>query len=211
VRKHLFAGSVTVAALLPSSAPAVPEQVEFTARPSVARWGGRVVLEGSVASGKQNEVVRIEKKECDPRAATFTLTHVVRTGIGGGWTTEFRLNTTTTFRARWAGSTSTEVTVRQRPYVRLRRRSVHGFDLAVRAFSDFSGKRVFLQRYDRRAGAWASVKSAALRESGGGGAFVATEATFRASVRKRSLIRAVLPRSQARPCYLAGYSNVLRT
>jgi hypothetical protein len=38
-----------------------------------------------------------------------------------------------------------------------------------------------------------------------------SSASFRASIPRRTLIRAVFPRSQARPCYLAGYSNLLRT
>jgi hypothetical protein len=211
VRGRFVVAGATGAALFASAVAAAQEQVEFTVRPPVARLGARVVLEGSIASGKQNEVVRIEKKECDPRSASFRLTDVVRTGIGGGWSTEFLLNTATTFRARWARSTSPEVTVRPRPDVRLRRRPGRGFDIGVRALSNFVGKRVVLQRYDRRLQTWAFVKSVALRESRGGGAFVATQATLRASLPKRTLVRAVLPRLQARPCYVAGYSNLLRT
>ena len=68
----------------------------------------------------------------------------------------------------------------------------------------FWRKRVLFQRLDRRLGTWATVKKVVLTRSTGG-------VTFRAPVPKGSLVRAVLPLSEARPCYLAGYSPLLRT
>jgi hypothetical protein len=51
------------------------------------------------------------------------------------------------------------------------------------------------------------MRSVVLTKSGYGGS---ASATFRAAVPKGTLIQAVLPRSQAPPCYLAGYSNLVR-
>lgn len=68
----------------------------------------------------------------------------------------------------------------------------------------FWRKRVLFQRFDRRLGTWATVRRVVLTEYTGYTAFTA-------SVPKGCLVRVVLPLSQARPCYLAGYSPLLRT
>ena len=124
---------------------------------------------------------------------------------------ETGMRTTTTFRARWAGDTSAEVTVRQRPYVQVSHRGGRRFDVFVRALSSFWRKQVLIQRYDRRLGTWLKVRSVVLTETAGTGITAVTSASFRASIPRRTLVRAVFPRAQARPCYLAGYSNLLRT
>jgi uncharacterized protein len=65
-------------------------------------------------------------------------------------------------------------------------------------------KAALFQRFDRRLGTWTTLRRVVLTEYNG-----YTE--FRASVPRGALIRAVFPLSQARPCYLAGYSPLFRT
>lgn len=187
------------------------QQVTLAARPSVVRWGTPVRLFGSVASGRSDEVVTIEIKECGVPSTVFREITGTHTGDGGAWSLEAGLRTTTTLRARSGGDTSAEVTVRQRPYVQLSHRSGRRFDVFVRALSSFWRRPVLIQRFDRRTGKWLKVRSVVLTESAGTGITAVSSASFRASIPRRTLIRAVFPRSQARPCYLAGYSNLLRT
>jgi hypothetical protein len=187
------------------------QQVTIAARPSVVRWGSPTRLFGSTAGGRGDELVSIEMKECGVPGAAFREVGTFHTSAGGAWSTEWGLRTTTTFRAKWGGDTSAEVTVRQRPYVQLSHRFGRRFDVFVRALASFWRREVLIQRFDRRLGGWVKVRSVLLTESAGTGTTVATSATFQASIPKRTLVRAVFPRSQARPCYLAGYSNLLRT
>jgi hypothetical protein len=72
---------------------------------------------------------------------------------------------------------------------------------------------VLIQRFQRRLGGWKLVRTVVLTESGGhpGSGEAVSFAEFRARIPSGSLLRAVLPRSAARPCYLAGYSKLLQT
>jgi hypothetical protein len=189
------------------------ERVTIAARPSIEKGDGRpLTLFGTVENAGAGEVVDIQAKDCGQQFFRGVVGATTREG--GGWSVEYLSGITTTLRAVWKDSASAPITVRARPRVELRpppRGAARRFRVIVVAKAQFWRKRVLIQRFDRRLGVWARVTSVVLTETGGGGAFVATEAKFRASVPKRTLIRAVFPRSQARPCYLAGYSNLLRT
>jgi hypothetical protein len=186
-------------------------RVTIEARPNAPRWGTPVVLFGALATGKANELITIEVKECGRHAPFFRAVAAVRTGDGGAWSTQAFLRTNSAFRVRWADATSAAVTVQARPAVQLSRRSGRLFDVGVRALVPFRARHVIVQRYDRRLGSWVGVKTVVLTETGSAGGFVGTGAAFRLVVPNGTLLRAVFPRSQARPCYIAGYSNLLRT
>jgi hypothetical protein len=53
--------------------------------------------------------------------------------------------------------------------------------------------------------------SAAASEPAPGSTYITSTARVEVSLPTRTLLRAVFPRSQASPCYLAGYSNLLRS
>lgn len=133
---------------------------------------------------------------------------------GGVWrraTTEYWPGITTTLRAVWKGAASSPVMVRQQAYVALYLRSSGKFEVSVGGKWSFWHKRVLFQR--RAASSWTTVKSVLLTETTAqpGFAQASTGATFSASVPKGSVVRAVLPLAQARPCYLAGASKSVRT
>jgi hypothetical protein len=84
----------------------------------------------------------------------------------------------------------------------------------VNAGRSFWKKRVTLQRYEPLARSWRNVRSAVLTDSGSnaGSPFIWSRTEkFQQRLAKRTLVRATLPLSQAKPCYAAGYSNLLRT
>jgi hypothetical protein len=189
------------------------EQITLLARPTIHNRNQMITLYGSVNSGRESEDVTIEGKRCDQ-----TDWHVVagaHTNAGGGYTTQYAPFITTTLRAVWNGMRSAPVTIQDRAWVQLSRRprtaQGYGFEVDIRSLVQFWKRYVVVQRYERRLGRWRDVKKVVLTETGAapGSQFVWTGAEFRVKVPARTRIRAVFPLSQARPCYLAGYSNQL--
>lgn len=119
---------------------------------------------------------------------------------------------TTTLRAVWNGSAGSQVVIRQRANVRLTEApSGRGYQVGVSARIRFWNKRVSIQRFDRRTGTWLTFRSVVLTEQRAIGSSRLFYARIRLSLPRGTLIRAFLPRAQARPCYLPGSSRVLRT
>ena len=189
------------------------ERVTIAARPSILAANQRVTIFGSVENGQAGELVTVEAKDCGATPAFFRDVASATTNEGGGWSTEYLPRISTTLRAVWKGTASAQITVRQRPSVGLRRLPSGRFRVAVGGKAQFWRKRVLIQRFERRLGTWEIVRSVVLTESGGhpGSGEAVSWAEFRARIPSGSLIRAVLPRPAARPCYLAGYSKLLRT
>ena len=188
-------------------AVAVSERVTLLARPTVLAASQATTLFGSVDNGRAGEIVTIQAKDCGQRF--FTGISSATTRDGGAWTEEYFPAITTTFRAVWKGAASAQVTVRLHPRVSLFQRSPRRFEIFVGGA--FWRKSVLIQR--RQQGSWKTVRSVLLTDtySQPGSRFATTGATFGASYSKGTQIRAVLPLSQARPCYLAGVSNTVRT
>lgn len=118
----------------------------------------------------------------------------------------------TSIRAAWKGATSVPVQLRQAPRIQLDVREQGVFEVGVGSQGHMWRKKVVLQR--RQGSSWVAVKQVVLTETQstpGLGSGTWTEAEFRASVPAGSVVRAVLPIAEARPCYLAGVSNTLRT
>ncbi|MBA2461740.1 MAG: hypothetical protein H0V45_08265 [Actinobacteria bacterium] len=188
------------------------ERVTILARPTIVPPRQGVSLFGSIDSDKADEIVTIEARDCGQRS--FRGVMAVRTREGGGWQTEvpYFVGITTTLRAVWNDNASAPVTVRQRASVSLQSHGSGVFEVGVGAKAPFWRKRVQIQRFERRLGNWATVKSVTLTEtaSSPGSPFVWSSAKFRAFFPRGSLIRASFSASQARPCYLAASSPQVR-
>ena len=202
-----FAVGAAVVGAFVSAAAAASEPVTIYSR-------GAFTLYGAVATDRADEIVTIQAKDCGAPTPAFRDVAAARTREGGSWSLEFSTGITSTLRAIWKDSVSAPITVRQRATVRLLPlASRSGFTVTVSGKTQFWRKRVLFQRFDRRLGTWKLVKAVVLTETGGfpgyGGA--ATWAEFRARLPKGTLVRAVFPRSQSRPCYLAGVSKLVRT
>jgi len=70
------------------------------------------------------------------------------------------------------------------------------------------GNRLVLQRFNRDNRVWSALRTIVFRNSGSPGWPLMK---FTAAVPTGATLRLSLPRAQARPCYLGGYSNILQT
>jgi hypothetical protein len=183
------------------------ERVTVFARPSVVEAGEYFTLFGSVDSGGANEVVDIEARECGSSSSFFLGVVATRTEEGGSWSTRrYAPRITTSFRAVWKGTASAQVSVGRRASVGLRRVGSGRFEVSVGG-RQFWRKHVLIQRFDRRLGTWKTVRKVVLKEqSTTPGAF----ARFTARVPAGTLVRAVVPSSQTRPCYVSATSAQVR-
>jgi hypothetical protein len=190
------------------------ERVTLLARPTIHNRNQMITLYGSIEGGRANEDVWIEGKLCGQ--TEWKVVGGAHTHAGGGYTVQYAPFVTTTVRAVWNGARSAPVTVQDRVWVQLSRRprtkAGYGFQVEVRSLQQFWKRHIVVQRYERRLGRWRDVKKVVLTETGAapGSQFVWTSAEFRVAVPKGTRIRAMFPLSQARPCYLAGYSNQLQ-
>jgi hypothetical protein len=191
------------------------ERVTLLARPTIHNRNQLVTLYGSIESRRENQDVYIEGKQCGK--TTWEDVGGAHTHAGGGYTTQYAPFITTTVRAVWDGARSAPVTIQERAWVQLSRlpktAAGYGFEVEVRSLHQFWKRHVVVQRFERRLGRWRDVKKVVLSKTGAapGSQVVWTSAAFRVKVPARTGIRVVFPLSQARPCYLAGYSNQLQT
>jgi hypothetical protein len=184
------------------------ERVTIVARPTVVAGNGLVDLFGSVETRKGGEAVAIQAKDCGKDF--FRVVAGATTREGGSWSTAYYPAITTSVRAVWNDVASRQVTIRQRiPVTLSRTQSAGRYDVEVVGRKSFWRKRVSIQRFDRRLGTWSSFKTVVLAESVSTGSYVRSSGEFTARLPRRTLLRAVLPLSQSRPCYLAGTSNTL--
>jgi len=179
--------------------------VTISARPNVSGLGETVWLSGSVGNGRPGELVDVEAKDC--QQGFFRGIAGATTTDGGAWRTNIFPTINTSLRAVWKGNASAPVAVQKRATVLLRQRSAKRFSVSAwggNSTTPFWRKRVLFQRFDRRVGSWKTVKQVVLTTSSRSG----TE--FTASVPKGTLVRAVIPLSQAQPCWVAGTSRTFR-
>jgi hypothetical protein len=164
-----------------------------------------IIVSGTVDNGKAGEVVDIEAKDCG--AQFFRGVAGATTTEGGRYTAQHWARITTTLRAVWNGVSSAAVTVPQAPQIVIAKGKRRGrFRVSVIAVQSFWKKRVQVQR--RVDNSWKTVTTVVLTKTGSYGDYWAP---VRLNVPKGSLLRAFVPRSQTRPCYIPGASSTLRT
>lgn len=191
-----------------------PAALTIAVRPAIYGRAGPLTVYGSVSNGKKDEKVTVQFKECGLLPIQFRDHAEVLTEDGGGWSIATGVSANGTFRAVSGGDTSNEASVQARVDVRLAPRPPKRFQVQVVERTSFWRKRAVIQRYDRRAGKWAAVKTLRLESqfAAPGSAFVwSVSDEFALKLPKGTTIRATLPRDQAKPCHIGGYSNLLVT
>ena len=189
------------------------DQITIAARPTIVPSDKPTTLFGSIDSGRADEEIEIQAKDCGQ--SFFRVVSGTTTREGGGWSTELFPGITTTVRAVWRGQASAQVTVRQRALVRFSSKPSNRtrFVVSVVARAQFWRRKMTIQRFDRRLGRWELYRSVVLSEQNQapGSTFVWTSGEFTARLPSGTLLRAVLPTSQAAPCYVSGTSLPVRT
>lgn len=200
------AGSLAALALAAGSAG-----VSLSVRPTIyAR--DLLTAYGAVATGRSGEPVTLQFKQCGLYPLQFRDVAEVTTEAGGSWSAQFGIAANGTARAVSGGDASNEVKLLARADVRLAPTRSGKYEINVVARASFWRKRVLLQRYDPKRG-WATVRTLRLESSGAapGSTFVwSTTDPFAVKLPKGTTMRAVLPLDQARPCFIGGYSTLLR-
>jgi hypothetical protein len=210
-RRRFFGCCALVVAATLTTAQAAESPITLDASPRVSGGiglgsGEPVGLRGSVAGGADGDIVRITARQCG--LTVFQLlfeTHVERDGTFSGHVGAL---IKTDFRAEWKGRFSAPVTVQARPSVRLTQVARRRFRVEVVALRYFRQAAIQLQRYT--GSRWVTISRARLVRSFPAGQMLWTTGDVRAAVGKGTTLRAVLPRSQAGVCYVAGVSNVVR-
>ncbi len=194
-----------------SSGAATASRVTITALPVVAASDHPVTLFGTVPSGRPGELVEIQAKECGQ--SFFRAVSTTHSQNGGRWTAEFFPGITSAVRARWKTRVSKAVIVKQRAMLRFAPKAFDRtrFVVSVLARAQFWRRYVAVERYDRRRNAWRPLKRVVLTEQNAPGSIVWTSGEFTARTPSGTMLRAVLPASQAAPCYLASTSLTVRT
>ena len=170
-------------------------------------------LFGAVDSRRAGEAVTIQAKDCG--LPSFRVVAGATTVEGGGWsTTMFYPRISTQVRALWKDETSRPIEIRLPAVVWLRKRSGGRLEVSAGGAKSFWGKRVRIERRDRF-GRWRFARTVRLTEGlpTGGGPSVGTSssfARFRPRLPRGTVLRAVLPQSESRPCYAAGVSETVR-
>ncbi len=196
--------------------------VTITARPLIAlapqspRYEP-LLLTGSIPSRSAGRTVTIQANECSyPGWRDVTR---ARTDSGGRWQVAFDAAsgmglTKTTFRARWRRAVSRPVVVLARPGVVLEQMKQMRWMVSLRALRSFLGRKGHLQRFDRGASRWRTIKTFRFTEKlslppgAQTAAGVWSETTFRQRIARGTQVRVYVPRSQIGPCYLAAYSPI---
>lgn len=193
-----FSGTITVTAAAAS--------LSLTAHPLVVVYGGSSTVSGVLSTQKVGESIDVLAQQCGASAPTKLTTATTTTG--GAYTTAVKPLMNTSYTAKDKSLSSSAVTVRVRPGMRLVKVAAHRYSLRVSAASSFAGKYASFQRYNGTLQRWVAVKTVALKASTSGVApTVVSAATFRSTVAVKVRIRATLPQAQVGGCYAAGTSN----
>ena len=167
-----------------------------------------------MTSGKADEKVTLQFKQCGLFPAQFRDHVEVTTHEGGGWGVETGVLANGVFRALSGGDVSNEVQVQKRVDVRLDASTAPAFRSPCRRALPFWRKQVLIQRFHRGQRKWLLVKKLRLVNTDAApGSFFVWSSTdeFTVDVAKGTTVRAVLPLAQAKPCHIGGYSNLLVT
>jgi hypothetical protein len=200
-----------VGCAVPLAAEARPHAAPpIAATPLIVAWTTPSLLSGAFVGARHDDLVQLEERRC--RSTQFTPFLQVPSDPQGGWHVYVAPPITTTYRARFRDDVSGTVTVQVRPSVTIRELARGRFLVTTLAFTQFWRATGVFERFSSSRGRWVRVKTFVLSESGPTtGTSSVTNGRFRSRLPRGTLVRALLPSSQTRPCYQAGVSNMLRT
>ena len=192
-----------------AAAAVLADSVTLQPRATVLRTNEfSVGVVGDISSGAEGEYVVVKGKECGIPGAFFRGLSGATTLPGGRYEASVPIRTKTTLRAEWKEAMSPTVVVTPRANVRLTKEP-DGFRVSLtNDVESADGKKATIQRFTGTG--WKKLQTVVLKATPGYVQY-AEKKKLRFQVPKGTTIRAVLPRSQAGACYLAGYSKLVRT
>ena len=192
--------------------PPAGESITLESNVDVVTYSGSLLLSGTVANGTAGEKVTItaNPQNAGTKAAKSVLT--TTTGANGSFSATVHPLVHTVYVAATAKSSSDPLSVDVRPRLRLARLGrTHAMVTAFAARS-FLHKYVLLQRFRSRSGVWATIARVRFtRVTRGASPTVMSGAVFRLHVRHGLRLRVSMPFGQARPGYVSGTSNSIRS
>lgn len=201
-RGNTFRGTVTVAAAAGS--------LSVSAKPVLVTYGSQTVLAGTLSTKQVGANVDVLAQPCGAPASTKMAT--VQTTAGGAYTATVKPMMRTAYTTKSTSMTSSVISVRVRPRLRLVRVASHRYMLRVFATRSFAGKYASFQRYNGTLGRWVAIRRVLLKANSTGVApTVITSSSFRSSVRGGLRVRATLGQTQVGTCHAPGLSNTVRS
>jgi hypothetical protein len=194
-----------VFALILAASAWAADFVSLSSSAKAVQYDEPFFLSGLVSSSRGGETVVLERDDCGP--VPWHAVDSVSTGFDGVWRARGLAEANSRFRARWRDVVTDPVTVKLRPELFLSRPKGGAFRVDVLAYKPFPGRVVVLQQFKSRG--WRTIARARLKRAGGLRVYD-SRALLRTKVQKGASLRAVLSVRQASPCYVAGYSPVLR-
>lgn len=183
--------------------------VSIEARSRVVTFNGYVLLRGSVSSGKAGEQVVIRQR---PQGSNvFLRVGTVATTANGLWQLRVQPRRNTVYDAVWNNVPSDRQPIAVKPLLKLKQSGRSKFTLGIHAQTRLSFRLVSIQRWVAKSHRWVTVKTTRLTSFRAAARESVSTAVFRLSVRRGTIIRAVLPAGQAGPAYYGpAYSRSLR-
>ena len=173
---------------------------------NIVIFGGSLRLNGVVSSEQSGEQVTIV---ADPLGVDPARRVTVTTRDGGEWSLRVQPRVRTSYMALWRGAESRVFNVYVRARVTLRKVGRNRFTVRVVAADSFAGKQVLIQRQRSRTNRRLVIaRRFLLRENPRSETI--SQRTFVLRVPRGFRMRAFLPAREARPAYLASWSNFSR-
>jgi plastocyanin len=199
-RGNTFRGNVTV------TAPAA--SLSASAKPVLVVYGNPAVLSGTLSTQQAGENVDVLAQPCGASSATKVTT--VQTATGGAYGAAVKPLQNTAYTTKSKAVTSSVVTVRVRPRLRVTKVAAHRYSLRVTGATSFAGKYASFQRYNGTLRRWVAVRTVLLKANATGVApTVVSAAVFRSPIRAGLRVRVTLAQAQVGSCYASGLSNTI--
>jgi len=205
-----FGASFVNSALTPVVEAAPIGSVTIRSTRAVVLYGHAVTLTGRVVGAPAGEPVTIVERPVTASARVHTRAAV--TTSEGTWTWVTRPAIRATYHAAVRDRTSALVTVRVEPRLELRRRRGTSI-LTLRAYASrsYTNRLATVQRWNAKRRQWVVVRRIRLGPSRAQVApTTVTSVTFRARMKRGTVVRVILPSVQTGIGYLKGVSNPVR-
>jgi hypothetical protein len=206
---------LTTALVASASAGRRDTTITLDVSTSVIPLHERVSVYGTISNGNAYASVTVQFRECGLRPAVFRDATEVPAPPDGPWYASIEPQANGTLRAILGPAVSNEVRVLARANVVLVPAMRGRYRAEVEARLSFWRKRVRIERYDRGRSRWLVLRTISLDHADGGTSggitYVRSKSDeFILKVPAGTKLRAVFPLSQAKPCYAAGTSEIVR-